>query len=1107
MLSYGQLPSKKPKLNQFKTGHSTLIISLSLLAACAEGVSSSNSKRNDDMQVTSDGMTSRSIDMKIRSEDMQVIAEDMLVIAEDMLVISEDMLVTPADMDILPTDMEVRPIDMEIPSTICGDGEVHNGEECDHAGEIDLNCDYGRQDCQVCNAECELVDGQTTYCGDGEVQANEACDPGNNIELNCDYGQQDCQVCNADCELVNGQTAFCGDGEVQADESCDAGENVDLNCDYGQQSCQVCDDECALIDGQTAYCGDGEIQANENCDAGETINLNCEYGQQSCQVCDAECELVNGQTAYCGDGEIQAIEDCDRAGLLELDCVYGQQSCQVCNVECELINGQTAYCGDGEITHGERCDQGQANSDVVNNACRTDCHLDHRDALVPFLQDSYIVQGVASSCEARPAHECIDERLYLSLYFKDAAGHDASEDGFTDRNSIIVELNPSTATFDLTRCWLLSGEIEDSHVGGLAFARSQQGISYLYASGASQIERYTLPSLAQDPELNPYQPNYGSLASCGTLGDQTNRAWPVSASSFVSHVVIEQTDYLMVGQFCNDSSCTAQAYAYQLNLNDGTIQSGAADQTFKIRQKAQGVDVNGAHLYVSVSYGDNDSYIYKESLNAARCENTNCEGAEVENLGRVTVKGGVAGGEDLARVGQHLWSASESGSRYFQNRPVWQFPWSSYFPYIYDLPISNTFASSETDVNQAIRSRHTRDEVILLSNRYASWWNRSERLWVLDVNGDGADDMLLGPNQSDGCWYLLEGHQGAQSGEFIDRGCVVQAYASWWNNTDRIRVMDVNGDHRDDIVIGPYSSNGCWYILQGRSSGQGASLTDRGCVVEYKDNWSSKSERIRPLDVNGDGADDIVIGPSSAGAWYLLEGRVGSVADFNAGRTLSGPDGSYGGWWDNPDRIKTLDANGDGRGDIVIGPYSENGCWYILQGSANPTDFVDRGCVRQAYENWSDSSDRFWIADFSGDGRDDIILGPSGVNGNWYMLAGSGVNSVGLNYEGAVHSNYENWYDNPRRINIMHPKANGPAAILIGAKKDLGEWQLLQGHSDLGFYDKQWAVDWREDWGAENSDNKPERIHIMDLNGDGADDIVIGPSSNGNWYLLETLSE
>ena len=91
----------------------------------------------------------------------------------------------------------------------------------------------------------------------------------------------------------------------------------------------------------------------------------------------------------------------------------------------------------------------------------------------------------------------------------------------------------------------------------------------------------------------------------------------------------------------------------------------------------------------------------------------------------------------------------------------------------------------------------------------------------------------------------------------------------------------------------------------------------------------------------------------------------------------------------------------------------------------------------------------------------------------------------------------------------MHPHFNRhtqarPAALLIGPKQNLGEWQLLQGAvNTFEFYNKQWLVNTKEEWGEEDSNQRPERIWITDLNGDHRDEILIGPSSNGKWYLIE----
>ena len=98
---------------------------------------------------------------------------------------------------------------------------------------------------------------------------------------------------------------------------------------------------------------------------------------------------------------------------------------------------------------------------------------DIKDALVPFLQDSYIVQGVASSCESLEAEQCVAERLYLSLYWKDRYAHTANTTNYENNKSLIVELDPnSSPALDITRCWKLSGELDQSHVGGLAFGCS-----------------------------------------------------------------------------------------------------------------------------------------------------------------------------------------------------------------------------------------------------------------------------------------------------------------------------------------------------------------------------------------------------------------------------------------------------------------------------------------------------------------------------------------------------------------------------------------------------------------------------------------------------------
>ena len=775
------------------------------------------------------------------------------------------------------------------------------------------------------------------------------------------------------------------------------------------------------------------------------------------------------------------------------------------------------------------------------------------DALVPFLQDSYIVQGVASSCESLEAEECISERLYLSLYWKDRYGNTAEKgDDHKDRKSLIAELDPnSNPPLTLTRCWNLSGKLDRSHVGGLAYVKSTQGGAFLYTAGeykdkkegadgamaqvveAKMIERYPLSESAETPTGAL---EYGSLAQCGVL--RADEAWHVPDGAYLSHVVIEGTDYLLVGCFfrsganykCDPPIDTPYIYGYKLDMTNGTLMnaSGGPESTeqwdllLKTRENVQGVDVYNGNLYLSTSFGDGKSSIHQDKLSAALCnpiigakKSAQCAAAKIESADSthpsIRVKGGVAGGEDLARVGGKLWSASESGSRHFHNRSGGK--WSRYFPYVYDIMIPQAFGDAPAlPQSEPVNSRHAGNVTRILAESYGGWYDNTDRVRVMDVNGDQRDDIVIGPRSDlepthpeTGCWYVLEGSGDAGSGQFIDRGCVVKAYPGWHDNTDRIWVMDVNGDQHDDVVIGPYSKNGCWYVLQGVDGPDGPGFIGRGCQAKFKENWFEKTERIRPMDVNGDGADDIVIGPSSDGNWYILEGVVSTSATFRAGRTLKGISPAYGGWYDNAERVMVLDANGDGRDDVVIGPYSENGCWYLLEGKASPADFVDRGCVEKAYAGWHDDSDRFFIADFNGDGREDIALGPQ-KDGCWHLIQGeggsAGLSSVKVSGEDCVFkSDYGNWWDKTARIRVMHALPDAPAAILIGPKDGrprLGEWQLLQGTRNNKLLNKQWAVNSMAEWA-----DKADRIWVMDVNGDGRDDIVFGPSSYGNWYIVQ----
>lgn len=288
----------------------------------------------------------------------------------------------------------------------CGNGIIDVGEECDN-GLMNSNTLPN-----ACRLNCVLA-----HCGDGVVDATEECDAG--IWATTTNSSN---LCRTTCTLP-----VCGDGIVDdlmgemcddSSSSCDecrqlcgnqivdsiSGEQCDdgpLNCDTKPNACRTscrlprcgdgvtdrgeqCDDAVLTARCNTTctfICGNGVLDGTEACDNGVLVNA-----QNAPNGCRANC--VRG---FCGDGVIDTAfgEECDTiigtafcrancklpiCGDGVLDTYYGEECDDGNNVNGDGCSQLCLKeCGNGCFDGFEQCDDGNLNSDVMRDACRSTC--------------------------------------------------------------------------------------------------------------------------------------------------------------------------------------------------------------------------------------------------------------------------------------------------------------------------------------------------------------------------------------------------------------------------------------------------------------------------------------------------------------------------------------------------------------------------------------------------------------------------------------------------------------------------------------------------------------------------------------------------------------
>ena len=223
---------------------------------------------------------------------------------------------------------------------------------------------------------------------------------------------------------------------------------------------------------------------------------------------------------------------------------------------------------------------------------------------------------------------------------------------------------------------------------------------------------------------------------------------------------------------------------------------------------------------------------------------------------------------------------------------------------------------------------------------------------VGDLNGDGFPDLIVAGTNGTIVWY--------ENPKWTKH--VISTGKGGWSCG--VAVGDINGDGHQDIVISDWF--GAKRIVWFENPGKG--------VGEWKLHVIGEPEAhdIELADLNRDGKLDIVTRRQSAFGeenGSRLEIWIQKDPDSWTHRWVKCPTG---------EGLAVADVNGDGRLDLIIGAR-----WY-----ETPEDVIKGEWKEHVYtDKWKHPHCVVKVGDLNKDGRTDIVLSPSELQGGTYRIA------------------------------------------------------------------------------------------------------------------------
>jgi YD repeat-containing protein len=353
-----------------------------------------------------------------------------------------------------------------------------------------------------------------------------------------------------------------------------------------------------------------------------------------------------------------------------------------------------------------------------------------------------------------------------------------------------------------------------------------------------------------------------------------------------------------------------------------------------------------------------------------------------------------------------------------------------------------------------------------------------DRQHFVDMNGDGKADWVSVTSAGNVVVHLYRFDDVTGTSGFADTP-VFNSFLSVnaGSNPDRVRLEDVSGDGRKDLVYLPASGETGGvrvYLSDGQGGFVTSSIAFSGLTALAGDPARIKFVDLNPGDNNtapGSAKVDLVYFPSGGGIRVY---RNNGANGFEATPVFTG----FGTLSNDPNKFRFADLTGDGQMDLVYMPGSGNARIYLSNGNGGfSTTMAWEGPTNVANPN------RLRLVDVNGDQKLDwVMVGDGGTR--VFLNDGTGRFSDTPDFSGLKLG------DDSSRYIFADVNADGRIDLVHVKSSDGAEIYLNDGRN--GFDDK--AV-WK---GLTAVGSDPSRQRLVDVDGDGyLDWIYINGTTGG----------